>query len=400
MRIKNSNLITIFVICLMALTACSSDSEREKYDEKSYSDILSSLVAENTDLQTISNSTNIPVDLLIKIKYGIITENEELTSYLRDLKYAYDQYDISAIEDLKEEQEFNIDTKVIGKPIPKQEYKSKEYQRNEEFQLKLPQIGQELYAHEIREFIDDKYSFIGIFQNLWKYVTSSKEEYIADYNAEFQQRLLATDINLFMKNRINAYAEMLVAEHKVLYNVNSFADKLTANLDLEKMKLQLDEDTQEQIIEHAAIDLYDFAVTIIEDTLIAFIIWIIFAILIEIAIENAINKAIRELTRSMRWKKDRGFLGNIISNGLKILGACGSLEEEKEKIRSKYRTRQFILTSVVTAIILVWGYFYVIKPSVEIELGIEQKISEQTSEYFKNLNIWVLSELNNITKTL
>jgi hypothetical protein len=203
-----------------------------------------------------------------------------------------------------------------------------------------------------------------------------------------------------MKNRINAYAEMLVAEHKVLYNVNSSADKLTANLDLEKMKLQLDEDTQEQIIEHAAIDLYDFAVTIIEDTLIAFIIWIIFAILIEIAIENAINKAIRELTRSMRWKKDRGFLGNIISNGLKILGACGSLEEEKEKIRSKYRTRQFILTSVVTAIILVWGYFYVIKPSVEIELGIEQKISEQTSEYFKNLNIWVLSELNNITKTL
>lgn len=400
MRIKNSKLITIFVICLMALTACSSDSEREKYDEKSYSDILSSLVAENTDLQTISSSTNIPADLLIKIKYGIITENEELTSYLRDLKYAYDQYDISEIEDLKEEQEFNIDTKVIGKPIPKQEYKSKEYQRNEEFQLKLPQIGQELYAREIREFIDDKYSFIGIFKNLWKYVTSSKEEYIADYNAEFQQRLLATDINLFMKDRINAYAEMLVAEHKVLYNVKSSADKLTANLDLEKMKLQLDEDTQEQIIKHAAIDLYDFAVTIIEDTLIAFIIWIIFAILIEIAIENAINKAIRELTRSMRWKKDRGFLGNIISNGLKILGACGSLEEEKEKIRSKHRTRQFILTSVVTAIILVWGYFYVIKPSVEIELGIEQKISEQTSEYFKNLNIWVLTELNNITKTL
>ena len=400
MKRKFSSIITLFVICLMALTACSSDSEREKYDEKSYSDILSSLVAENTDLQTISSSTNIPADLLIKIKYGIITENEELTSYLRDLKYAYDQYDISEIEDLKEEQEFNIDTKVIGKPIPKQEYKSKEYQRNEEFQLKLPQIGQELYAHEIREFIDDKYSFIGIFQNLWKYVTSSKEEYIADYNAEFQQRLLATDINLFMKNRINAYAEMLVAEHKVLYNVKSSADKLTANLDLEKMKLQLDEDTQEQIIKHAAIDLYDFAVTIIEDTLIAFIIWIIFAILIEIAIENAINKAIRELTRSMRWKKDRGFLGNIISNGLKILGACGSFEEEKEKIRSKYRTRQFILTSVVTAIILVWGYFYVIKPSVEIELGIEQKISEQTSEYFKNLNIWILSELNNITKTL
>ena len=95
---KTLGLVTLFIIYLITLTACSIDSEREKYDEISYSDILFSLVTENTDLQTISDFTDVPVDLLIKIKYGIISENEELTSYLRDLKYAYDQKDQSAIE--------------------------------------------------------------------------------------------------------------------------------------------------------------------------------------------------------------------------------------------------------------------------------------------------------------
>lgn len=398
MKIKFLNLITLCIIYLTALTACSNDSERKKYDEKTYSEILSSLVVENTDLHTISNSTNVPVDLLIKIKHGIISENKELTCYLRDLKYAYDQNDHSSIECLKKQLELDIDTNVIGKPIPIKEYKSLEFQRNEEFQLKLPQIGQDLYAREIKEFIDNKYSFIGIFKNLWIYVTSSKEEYITNYSTEFQQKLLATDINQLMKSRINAYAGMLVAEHKVLYNANSSTGNITANMDFEEMKLQLDTETQEEIIKHATIDLYDFAVSIIEETLIAFIIWIIFAVLIEIAIENAISNAIRILTKSLNWKKDRGLLNNLLSNGLKVFGSHCLLEEEKKKIRSKYRIRQTLLTTIVSIILLVWGYFYVTKPSVEIENAIEQKINEQTNEYFEDLNIWVLTELNNITK--
>lgn len=398
MKIKFLNLITLCIIYLTALTACSNDSERKRYDEKTYSEILSSLVVENTDLHTISNSTNVPVDLLIKIKHGIISENKELTCYLRDLKYAYDQNDHSSIECLKKQLELDIDTNVIGKPIPIKEYKSLEFQRNEEFQLKLPQIGQDLYAREIKEFIDNKYSFIGIFKNLWIYVTSSKEEYITNYSTEFQQKLLATDINQLMKSRINAYAGMLVAEHKVLYNANSSTGNITANMDFEEMKLQLDTETQEEIIKHATIDLYDFAVSIIEETLIAFIIWIIFAVLIEIAIENAISNAIRILTKSLNWKKDRGLLNNLLSNGLKVFGSHCLLEEEKKKIRSKYRIRQTLLTTIISIILLVWGYFYVTKPSVEIENAIEQKINEQTNEYFEDLNIWVLTELNNITK--
>ena len=398
MKIKFLNLITLCIIYLTALTACSNDSERKKYDEKTYSEILSSLVVENTDLHTISNSTNVPVDLLIKIKHGIISENKELTCYLRDLKYAYDQNDHSSIECLKKQLELDIDTNVIGKPIPIKEYKSLEFQRNEEFQLKLPQIGQDLYAREIKEFIDNKYSFIGIFKNLWIYVTSSKEEYITNYSTEFQQKLLATDINQLMKSRINAYAGMLVAEHKVLYNANSSTGNITANMDFEEIKLQLDTETQEEIIKHATIDLYDFAVSIIEETLIAFIIWIIFAVLIEIAIENAISNAIRILTKSLNWKKDRGLLNNLLSNGLKVFGSHCLLEEEKKKIRSKYRIRQTLLTTIISIILLVWGYFYVTKPSVEIENAIEQKINEQTNEYFEDLNIWVLTELNNITK--
>ena len=71
------NLITLCVICLTTLTACNSDNERKKYDENTYYEVLSSLVEENTDLYTISSTTNVHVDLLIKAKYGIISENKE-----------------------------------------------------------------------------------------------------------------------------------------------------------------------------------------------------------------------------------------------------------------------------------------------------------------------------------
>ena len=83
-----------------------------------------------------------------------------------------------------------------------------------------------------------------------------------------------------------------------------------------------------------------------------------------------------------------------------MFGSHCLLEEEKKKIRSKYRTRQALLTAFISIITLVWGYFYVTKPSIEIEIGIEQKINEQTNDYFKDLNIWVLTGLNNITKAL
>ena len=40
------------------------------------------------------------------------------------------------------------------------------------------------------------------------------------------------------------------------------------------------------------------------------------------------------------------------------------------------------------------------KPSAEIEVNIENKMQQQVKEHFDNLNIWVATELNKVTKEL
>lgn len=207
--------LNIFGVCvsLLLVVACG-DSERDTYNDKSYSEILTSLIMEDTDLNMISKSTNVSSKELIQMKYGLIKSNEDLTNYLRDLKYAYDNGDDSEIEDLQESREFDLNPQIIGKIMPISKYKEQEFVNNEKFQGLLPILGQNFYDKRARMFIEDKYSFIGVFKNVWDYIINSKEEYIALYKEEFQKVLQEDDINKYLEIRINAYTQMLYAELK------------------------------------------------------------------------------------------------------------------------------------------------------------------------------------------
>jgi hypothetical protein len=118
--------IKVVSIWILGIIFISCDDNNVTDDNLSYSDILNCLIMEYTDLQTISKSTKIAPQNLIRMKYGIIEKNRELTIYLADLKKAYEEDDESEIEDLLDEQEFNISTEIIGKPMPKEEYKDQE----------------------------------------------------------------------------------------------------------------------------------------------------------------------------------------------------------------------------------------------------------------------------------
>ena len=391
--------LNIFGVCvsLLLVVACG-DSERDTYNDKSYSEILTSLIMEDTDLNMISKSTNVSPKELIQMKYGLIKSNEDLTNYLRDLKYAYDNGDDSEIEDLQESREFDLNPQIIGKIMPISKYKEQEFVNNEKFQGLLPILGQNFYDKRARMFIEDKYSFIGVFKNVWDYIINSKEEYIALYKEEFQKVLQEDDINKYLEIRINAYTQMLYAEHEILYDIRSDVGEKSVQFQLKDMKVNFDEEIKQNIIEHASLDLYDFAINVAEETVIALIIWAIIAFITEIAIESMISNEISKMQLS--WKKDRGFWKNLAINTLSVLGTYSDIEERKAEIRSKYRTIQFWISVGVTCILFAWSYFYVMIPSAEIEIDIEQKIHEQTEAHFGDINLWVINELNQITKSL
>ena len=389
-------LIVMFTL-LFTFFSCGK-SERESYDSIAYKEVLTSLVMEDTDLQSLSKSTNVSPEKLIYIKYGVIAENEDLTNYFRDLKYAYDSNDESEIESLLETHDFAINENMIKEPLSIKDYKEQEYINNEKFQSLLPEIGQRFYNRKIHKFFEDKYSFIGIFTNTWRYVVNSKEEYIAGFQREFDKELSSEDLSVYLNQRINAYAQMLKTEHKVLYKKKTEDGNATSLLELSNANFKLDKKAHDEIVKHATLDLYDFAVNVAEETVIAFIIWAIFAIIIEIKIEAAISDEISNFQSGI--KKGDGWLKNGIRLGISLFGSYVSLENKKKRIRRKYRNKQFIWSTLITIVLLVWSYFYVMKPSAEIEVNIENKMQQQVKEHFDNLNIWVATELNKITKEL
>ena len=389
--------LTVLLALLFTFFSCGN-SERESYDSITYQEVFTSLVMEDTDLQSLSKSTNVSPEKLIYIKYGVIAENEDLTNYFRDLKYAYDSNDESEIESLLETHDFAINENMIKEPLSIKDYKEQEYINNEKFQSLLPEIGQRFYNRKIHKFFEDKYSFIGIFTNTWRYVVNSKEEYIAGFQREFDKELSSEDLSVYLNQRINAYAQMLKTEHKVLYKKKTEDGNATSLLELSNANFKLDKKAQDEIVKHATLDLYDFAVNAAEETVIAFIIWAIFAIIIEIKIEAAISDEISNFHSGI--KKGDGWLKNGIRLGLSLFGSYVSLEDKKKRIRRKYRNKQFMWSTLITIVLLVWSYFYVMKPSAEIEVNIENKMQQQVKEHFDNLNIWVATELNKITKEL
>lgn len=389
--------LTVMLALLFTIFSCGN-SERESYDSITYQEVFTSLVMEDTDLQSLSKSTNVSPEKLIYIKYGIIAENGDLTNYLRDLKCAYDSNDESEIESLLETHDFTINDNVIKEPLSIKDYKEKEYINNEKFQSLLPEIGQRFYNRKIHKFFEDKYSYIGIFTNTWCYVVNSKEEYIAGFQREFDKELSSEDLSVYLNQRINAYAQMLKTEHKVLYKIKAEDGNATSLLELSNANFKLDKKAQDEIVKHATLDLYDFAVNVAEETVIAFIIWAIFAIIIEIKIEAAISDEISNFQSGI--KKGDGWLKNGIRLGISLFGSYVSLEKKKKQIRRKYRNKQFLWSTLITVVLLVWSYFYVMKPSAEIEVNIENKMQQRVKEHFDNLNIWVATELNKITKEL
>lgn len=394
-------ILYLFVtITMVQFTSCGSNEEKEQIERMSYSEVLTSLIYSDTDLSSISRVTQIPADQLIKIKYGLIAENDDLTKYLKKMKYTCVIGDTDDVADMmKDVQNFDIDQTSTGKKIDRNIYKINEYKCNDKFQQALPIIGQNLFNKKIEKFIDDKYSFLGILCNIWEYIINSKEEYLEQYRNELQSSFNAINLDQFMQQRINAYAEMLETEHAVLFGRKNDNGKLKAELNISKFDVKIDLDSQKKIIDHAVIDLIDFAMNVAEETVIALIIWVVIACIIHILIKLKVKNETEKYFRLIHKKSD-GLLRTLGKMVFAGLAAAEEEEQQKKKIRTKWHKIQTCLTVFVTVLLGFWGYFYVTVPSIQLELDVEKNLQEQTVEYFNNIDMWVITELNQITNKL
>ena len=202
-----------------------------------------------------------------------------------------------------------------------------------------------------------------------------------------------------MQQRINAYAEMLETEHAVLFGKKNDNGKLKAELNISKFDVKIDLDSQKKIIDHAVIDLIDFAMNVAEETVIALIIWVVIACIIHILIKLKVKNETEKYFRLIHKKSD-GLLRTLGKMVFAGLAAAEEEEQQQKKIRTKWHKIQTCLTVFVTVLLGFWGYFYVTVPSIQLELDVEKNLQEQTVEYFNNIDMWVITELNQITNKL
>jgi hypothetical protein len=258
--------IKVVSIWILGIIFISCDDNNVTDDNLSYSDILNCLIMEYTDLQTISKSTKIAPQNLIRMKYGIIEKNRELTIYLADLKKAYEEDDESEIEDLLDEQEFNISTEIIGKPMPKEEYKDQEYLTNELFQERINYIGESFFNKRIHNLFEDKFTSWGSLKATKDFYLNS--EYLKQFHEELKTQLSLVDLNKHLKQRIKAYVELLSLEHSTLYGLKSKDTNIEIKFHQDGVEYTFDDETKDNIVDIyslVAVEVLDFDIFSIID---------------------------------------------------------------------------------------------------------------------------------------
>lgn len=291
------------------------DRDRDKYDDMSYSTVLTALIMENTDLPTISKSTNISQEDLIRIKYGIIAENYELTDYLRKLKYAYDFKDESNVETLLGEHKFIINKKIIGKPLAINIFKRQEYENNQKCQDLLIKTGINCYNTTVKDYIESYFTTWKTIKNSLKVSQSSFDDYYLQFEKGLSEILSSENICMILEKRVNAYAQMINREHFTLYGANDNISEIKILLPISNANFTMDDYLKDDFITATI----DASSSIVRLDLISYIV-------------------------------EKG-IGSVFSSQ---------------------------------------------KPYSEIE----EEINNQLNDYLNSLDIWVLTDLNNITKNL
>lgn len=387
----------LLMFCILLLTT-SCDNDKEHYEKLAYGELFDSLIMEDISLDSLSKSTNIKESTLIKMRYGIKVHSEELTSFMRELKLNFDKGNYSKCESLLQgENDFKIDENNYKISFSLDQYKKEEYLRNERFQNSLEKSVTRKINFRVNEFVDKKYSFINLPKSLFDYLTKSSNEIGLDYQKELNSSITQKDIEHMILYQINSYQDLLKKEHEVLFGKKSSVHKYTS-LKLSDLNINITDNLHKSIVDRMALDFKDFSIDVFQDTVIALIVWFIISLIVESQINAAIRREISELKLS--WGKNKGFWSNIASNALNILNSTVNIENAKKQIKRKWRIRQMWITILTTMILFIVSYFCITVPSLELEEKINTELQNQYIDYFHELDLWVVTIFNDITKAL
>ncbi len=376
-------ILFISTVVLLLLSSCGG--KESELQNATFSSLYDELIMQHASLDSVSNLTNVPKDELIRMRYGLIKENLDLTETLREILIACRQKDVDKLNSIKERKEKKALVHENGNiDITADLYESINLKRNKKFGEKVPEIISNFVNEKVDNYIESKYTLFTVLPNTWNYYTKSDEDFANDFLKDLSISDLSSKCENYYIERINNYKNVICEESEIIAKKLYIPDFTVIP---GENTIEIDNSLKQLIIERTKSQIREISHDIFWDIIIVLVVSLIFSYLVGIAIDEARDQAIKDFLKNVRWKENNGILKNIVRTTLYAVGAYGQYEEEVNSIRAKYKVWKYITDICIFIISFVISWFLFIVPQLRMEGDINAELTTKIIESSNTLNI-------------
>lgn len=354
------------------------------------------IILQGVNLDNLSSMVSISPEELINIRYGKIKVPAALAEVMAGYSDSLDEGEEFEFEPWKEKL-----SDIVYDPsgfMPDKEFvRLTQLNRNLRVEEYLAIVAAQYYSQLMDDYLDREFGF---FSSIWqgiKYIFTSKEKYGESFEKGISELLNDKKIDGVILDYINNYKHTLEKEQFILFgSKETVADFKEIILD-SKLNPMTDE-IKEKLIERGSLEALDIAYSAME----AVILWVISWIVLSIICTRLIKKKEEEqlllhgLIGKFNPKSTWGKIGKFAAE----VGTDLFYGNQKAKIREKYE--RYITFANIIIPILSYGvtYFFIILPAIDLEIEINQLLTQEFIEYYQSNNLPVTALLNNISESL
>ncbi len=380
----------LIIMLVMSLLSSCSGEDKEAIAMK-YNQNYDYVFTYCADIEQVAKSLHVNSSDLVKMRYGVIEPSAEATDILAELAENGREQDYGKVTEILDgyfEDAPDLKIQAESKPVSVSDlytkYRNEVFVRNEAFDSEFPSHISSSVVYMVEEYLDKEFAWYRFPVNAWDYVVDGKSELESRYLNGFNNILSVENINDRIATRVfNNYSRLLDAEYKTLFNTE-LAQPMLKKLDLDGTDAIISKAVTGNMVGRAATDLTDVLITLVEEVVVATIIWIVFG-MISRYIVNWYGENVLDLDLGRGWKY------NILAGALNFLNYW-SMNEELERINNIKKW----VNRIATVAFLVITYFYVIKPQMKLESEIITTMETNITEYASKIDAPILSYFNGV----
>lgn len=376
-----------------AMTISKHEAKRPSFSLSAsytnYSEAYDALILQGLTIDSISVLSDVDTEDLVKMRFGIISIPDEVSDFFTRLSNAIDNDDSET--EIKRLASFEIQSTGFN---PSRDFVDEiELERNSEIEEALATKLALCYSDVIDTYLENEFGF---FKSIWqgiRYIFLSKKKFVDPFEKGLAEEFDKTDVTGIILQYANNFKQTIETEHRILFGAkNSTPDFQVVNLT--SFANPMTEEIKSKIIDRGALEAKDLGLTIMEWLIAWLVVSIILTALCNRALSSACEDelAVKGLLSRAKPKSTWGKIAKSVAD----IGSDIFFANQKAKIKAKYDRYKAIAGFSITAVLYIITYFFVITPSVKLDIEINQLMTQQFIEYYTSLEVPITQLLDNL----